>query len=377
MKLDNIILVSTMIVWFILLYIYYPYYYVVAYSFFLIYLGILLLTEYTHRTNIEYDTRLFGAYVYGAHIPAVWYIYIMVCNVILTNYVPYNIKTVITIWVTSLGVYILATYFIKQILHYINIPTNSLSNHAFHKLYLALMSFITIMYLGIGYVLIHYGLYGIWAINTVLIAIIEYIAIPHTSRSAYNFIRLLAPLLLCIYILYYIYKAYQSRYMGILFKNDPLLIGPYKKILTKLQFNELRVNAYKYSIQFDLRIIPQYETIMDASMIKIDDTIDVRYNSITSVLSIYVLPSGQTEYTLIYGGNYSPSQVWTTYIFNIIDGRLDLFIGNSLKFTQKVILGDNRTDIGLTIGDKNNRPNKGYIRSIIIRDNIYVPPPLM
>jgi hypothetical protein len=180
-----------------------------------------------------------------------------------------------------------------------------------------------------------------------------------------------------MYVLYYIYNAYKNQSKGVLFETYPVIVGPYKTILTKTQFNELRKHKYKYSIQFDLQIIPQSENSMEASLIKIDDVIDIKYNSITSVLSIHVLQNGQKEYTIIYDSHYSPKQIWNTYILNILDGKLDVFIDNRLKISERVILGETSNTIGLSIGDKYNRTNKGYVRRIIVRDDIYIPPPLI
>jgi hypothetical protein len=180
-----------------------------------------------------------------------------------------------------------------------------------------------------------------------------------------------------MYVLYYIYNAYKNQSKGVLFDTYAVIVGPYKKILTKSQLNELRANRYKYSIQFDLQIIPQSENSVEASLIKIDEVIDIKYNSITSVLSIHVLQNGQKEYTIIYDSHYSPKQLWNTYTLNIIDGKLDVFIDNRLKISKRVILSEPNIDIGLSIGDKRNRTNKGYIRRIIFRDDIYIPPPLI
>ena len=359
------ILSSLLVIVFLLMYINYPYFYAFTYALFLIYIGILLLDASINTLQ------------YGPYTDFIWYLYIVVCNVILMNYVPKNSKNIITIWITSLGVYILSAYFIKNITKYIGIPICKLTKWTFVAIYSALALYITFMYIFLWYLFKNYGLYGAWAVNTILIAVIEYLATPNSRIDSYKLIRLSTISVVCMYVLYYIYNAYKNQSKGVLFDTYAVIVGPYKKILTKSQLNELRANRYKYSIQFDLQIIPQSENSVEASLIKIDEVIDIKYNSITSVLSIHVLQNGQKEYTIIYDSHYSPKQLWNTYTLNIIDGKLDVFIDNRLKISKRVILSEPNIDIGLSIGDKRNRTNKGYIRRIIFRDDIYIPPPLI
>jgi hypothetical protein len=365
MKTISIFILSLLAMVFVLMYRNYPYLYAFTYSAFLIFIGILLL-------DAAMSTKRYDPYMYS-----VWYLYIVVCNIILMNYVPRTSENIITIWVTSLGVYILSMYFIKHITKYIGIPIYELTRWSFVSVYSALVLYITLIYLGIWHLFKNYGLYGAWAANTIVIAVLEYIDTPNRPISLYTLVRLIATSLVCMYVLYYIYNAYKNQSKGVLFETYPVIVGPYKTILTKTQFNELRKHKYKYSIQFDLQIIPQSENSMEASLIKIDDVIDIKYNSITSVLSIHVLQNGQKEYTIIYDSHYSPKQIWNTYILNILDGKLDVFIDNRLKISERVILGETSNTIGLSIGDKYNRTNKGYVRRIIVRDDIYIPPPLI
>lgn len=166
---------------------------------------------------------------------------------------------------------------------------------------------------------------------------------------------------------------------------DTYPVNVYTVVVTPEIFSSKRQSRYNYCVYFDLLIMPSNGTNTNTSVIGIDDNINIRYNVTSGILSVWGLRDGSLEYTMIYGSYTVPIQTWESYVLNVSDGILDIFINGNLMTSVSIILKS--TDInsdgsgsgrrtqssgGIVIGDINMSSIQGYVKNIAISSK-YVP----
>ena len=330
------------------LYIYLPYTYVVACATLALIIGFTVI-------------HIYG----GASVN--WIMYILLCNFIATAYLHKEIQPSVTIWVVSLGIYASILY-IQQ-----NSKPTSRINTILQNIYIVL--FIILVYIISVLTLLYYGIYTLWGILSVCILLYNY----YIGYLSIVWVCVIVTLL--IIVIFVVWKrnnnsnnvVTQDRSTYVI-KNTPIEINPYKILLTQKQMDRIRPNKYRYNIQFSLWINPYTSSNTSYSMVTIDNNIDIKYNAITGILSVWIRKMGDdTTFTQLYGNYYAPLQTWIVCVINIIDGKLDMFIQSQLKLSSDIILNQQDTPNPLTIGDIQNSVMKGFIKNVKITNGEYIP----
>jgi hypothetical protein len=177
--------------------------------------------------------------------------------------------------------------------------------------------------------------------------------------------------ILLIYVMYRYIKA-NKKPKNVLAETQ-MPIDTYGVLLSSDEMKVIRPNQYRYNIQFSLLLVPYLGTNTNYPIITIDNNIELRYNSVTGILSLWAIPLNESTFVMLYGNYYAPLQTWLPCIINILDGKLDFFINSQVKFSTNIIPSQRYLNDALTIGTTENEVMKGYIKNIVIYNDIYIP----
>ena len=310
---------------------------------------------------------IIGAIVIYINKGVSWILYILLCNSISTIYLQGDIKQSITIWVVSLGIYACILYLLQ------NTKDTSHKNDILTNIYISLFSIL--LYILAIFTILYYGIYVVWGILSVCILLYNY----YIGYLSIVWVCVIAMLLIIVLFVLWtrnhkstnVATTNMSTYV---IKNTPIKINKYKILLTQKLMDLIRPNKYRYNVQFSLWLHPYTSSNTSYSILTIDNNIDIKYNSITGILSVWTVKMGDnTTFTQLYGNYYAPLQTWIVCVINIVDGKLDLFIQSILKFSENIILNQQDTPTPLTIGDTSNSVMKGFIKNLKITNGEYIP----
>jgi hypothetical protein len=342
----SIILLTFVLIVFIIIsvisYIYYPVIYVGLTALFAVIIGLIVI--YINR---------------GIN----WILFILVCNIFASIYLKSN-QYIITLWITSLGLYTLLLYLLE------------IGNKEYTKYPIVNKIFICLLIIGL-YIVATWtitqpkGIYIIWSILTLYILLYAYLNNLYEA-SIINLGILVAIVSIVLFYIMYLYITSIPKPKNIVVEN-PIPIDKYSVLLTSSKMDEIRPNQYRYNIQFSVWLVPYLGTNKDYSILTIDNNIELRYNSVTGILSLWAIPLNETTFIMLYGNYYAPLQTWLPFIINILDGKLDFFINSHLKFSTNIIPTQLYLTNAITIGSKENNIMKGYIKNIMVYNDIYIP----
>lgn len=292
-----------------------------------------------------------------------WILFILVCNIFASIYLKSK-QYIITLWITSLGLYTLLLYLLE--LGNKEYTTNPILN----KIFICLL-IIGLYVLSTWTITQPQGIYIIWSILTIYILLYAYINNLYEA-SIINLGILVAIVCLVLIYIMYLYINSIPKPKNVVIEN-PIPIDTYRVLLTSSQMEKIRPNQYRYNIQFSLWLVPYLGTNKDYSILTIDNNIELRYNSVTGILSLWAIPLKETTFIMLYGSYYAPLQTWLSCIINILDGKLDFFINSHLKFSTNIIPTQLYLTNAITISSKENNIMKGYIKNIMVYNDIYIP----
>ena len=218
---------------------------------------------------------------------------------------------------------------------------------------------------------------------TLVIPVINY----HIPMRWVRYFLVIFTILATIYIQLYPMISSSMKYRKHTLTQDTYPVNVHAIVVTPEVFSSKRLSRYNYCVYFDLLLMPCNGTNTNVSIICIDDNIDIRYNVTSSILSVWGLRDGSSEYTMIYGSYTVPIQTWCSYVFSITDGIIDIFINGVLKTSVSIILKSSAMEIysgsgsgsaslpvsgGIVVGDTPTSSIQGYVKNISISSK-YVP----
>ena len=343
-----------------LLYVYRPYYYVIAYAILCMGIGTLGMTNTS---------------------PTMWTIVIlsiyMVCIISSIIYFNYKVKPTISILVVSIVIYI----FTNRLFNIIYNSNKPFSNNTIQSIHALLVLILFGIVTAIIHLVIHppseKTLSSIYTYLTIIgicfgILFAIWIYMYTTIQHVYILIFITCIALVIFLAWYILKKKHYNSFPSSFLINTPTSITPSRILVTDEQFNKIRNTPYKYSIIFDLLILPGIGTNKDVSIIRIDNNIDIRYNNATGILSIWGWREGYYDFNMLYGNYIIPLQKWTSILINVLDGKVDLAINNVLKMSTNILLKNQYRFGNIRIGDGKASWIKGYIQNIHISNTMYI-----
>lgn len=354
-----------------LMYVYVPYYYILTYSILCLVVGSVFFMNATATT---------------------WRLWLLAMNAICIlysiRYFNYEFKPAVTIMIMSLGIYI-ATYYLSHWIGTSNRVIQSLMGIFGYVLvnFCIWLAYIPIHIKQVHMAKTHMGKLHIPSTRTIYhilawIGIVcSILGLGVTPFIPYRFLLGVYLIILAsIFLMSLLYILNQpSIYPG---KSSPqqsvsntktVDIGKYAVVISAEKMAKVVRTPYTYSIGFNLVIVPTTGANKDVTVMTINNNLDIRYNTETGILSFWGIPEGtSTEFVGLYRNYIIPVQTWVLVSINILDGKVDIGINNTLKNSTEVIL-KNQPPIGpLTVGDKTVSWVKGFVKNIQITNRMYI-----